>query len=351
MRPVCGGCRTRTSSSARWRGVGLRVGTSRSMASSSAAQFGEPSRRVRTRSDTSEWASRQRPRKARCSDRGRCAFGQRRSAERCSGHPPGPTFPRPSCIIKRQRFHTDVADAASRGKGGRMNIKRIAVAGAFACFLVVSMGAGVSSSAESATVLRLCYETGGTPDTRGDLKVRPRAGCRKGTRPATWKVTGARGPAGSRGAVGPMGAIGPAGGQGPRGETGTAGPFGPAGSQGPAGPAGAQGPSGADGAPGPTGPQGPPGPSDSQVTAAVSATTPVSAPLGTVATATATCPAGTKILGGGIQISVSVAVQQSRVATRESYPSAADAWTGSIVITSALVGATATINTYAVCTV
>jgi hypothetical protein len=83
----------------------------------------------------------------------------------------------------------------------------------------------------------------------------------------------------------------------------------------------------------------------------VSATTPLSAPLGTVATATATCPAAKKILGGGITVSTSVAAQLNRAAPRENFPSAANAWTGTIVITSALVGSTATINVYAVCTV
>ncbi len=87
------------------------------------------------------------------------------------------------------------------------------------------------------------------------------------------------------------------------------------------------------------------------MTAAVSATTPLSAPLGTVATATVTCPAGKKILGGGITVSTSVANQLNRAAPRENFPSAPNAWTGTVVITSALVGSTATINAYAVCTV
>ncbi|HET6643086.1 MAG TPA: hypothetical protein VFG93_07410 [Gaiellaceae bacterium] len=87
------------------------------------------------------------------------------------------------------------------------------------------------------------------------------------------------------------------------------------------------------------------------MTAPVSATTLVSAPLGTIATATATCPTGKKIMGGGITLSTSVANQLNRATPRENYPSAANAWTGTLVITSALVGSTATINVYAVCTV
>jgi hypothetical protein len=87
------------------------------------------------------------------------------------------------------------------------------------------------------------------------------------------------------------------------------------------------------------------------VTAPVSATTPVSAPLGTIATAIASCPVGKKILGGGITVSTSVPNQVNRVVVREDYPSAPDAWTGSLFLTSALVGSTATISVYAICTV
>jgi hypothetical protein len=83
----------------------------------------------------------------------------------------------------------------------------------------------------------------------------------------------------------------------------------------------------------------------------VSASTPLNAPLGTIATATATCPAGTKILGGGATVHVSVPAQVTRVEKFEDYPSAPDAWTGSIFVTSGLVGASATITVYAVCTV
>jgi hypothetical protein len=231
-----------------------------------------------------------------------------------------------------------------------MNVKRIAVAGALSCLTVLSVGAGSSLSAQNATI-RLCVETGGSPETRGDLKLRPSAGCPKGTRPAQWTVTGARGPAGPRGEVGPSG---PAGVQGPRGETGAAGVAGspgPAGPVGPTGAAGPPGPTGAAGPPGPTGAAGPPGPSDSLVTAPVSASTPFNAPLGTVATATATCPAGKKILGGGVTLTVTVPAQHNRAVVRENYPSAADAWTGTLIITSGLVGAQATISVYAVCTV
>jgi hypothetical protein len=56
-------------------------------------------------------------------------------------------------------------------------------------------------------------------------------------------------------------------------------------------------------------------------------------------------------MGGGITLTVSVAAQQGRARVRDDYPSAPNAWTGSLVVTSGLVGATATISVYAVCTV
>jgi Collagen triple helix repeat (20 copies) len=193
--------------------------------------------------------------------------------------------------------------------------------------------------------VRACVETTGPDATRRDLKIRDGRRCGKGETPLRWSSlvglkVGARGPAGPRGSTGARGPVGTQGAQGPAGPQGT---------QGPAGPQGA--PSSVPGPPGPTGAAGPPGPTDSLVTAPVTATTPVSAPLGTVASATATCPVGKKILGGGVTITVTVLAQQSRVASRDNFPSAPNAWTGTLVVTSGLVGASATISVYAVCTV
>jgi Collagen triple helix repeat (20 copies) len=200
--------------------------------------------------------------------------------------------------------------------------------------------AALSKSGRVAAV-RACIEATGSDATRRDLKIREGGRCGKGETPLRWSsLVGLK--VGARGAAGPSG---------PQGDRGAAGPQGV---QGPAGPQGVQGSAGPQGAPGPSGPTGaagPPGPTDSLVTAPVSATTPVSAPLGTVASATATCPAGKKILGGGITITVTVTAQQSRVASRDNFPSASNAWTGTLVITSGLVGASATISVYAVCTV
>jgi hypothetical protein len=71
-----------------------------------------------------------------------------------------------------------------------------------------------------------------------------------------------------------------------------------------------------------------------------------------VVSATAACPAGKKILGGGGSYSVSNAGQTSRVALVASYPSAANAWTTSLRVNQGLgSGVTATVRAYAVCTV
>jgi Collagen triple helix repeat (20 copies) len=242
-------------------------------------------------------------------------------------------------MISVQRLHANYAvSAAPRERVARMSIRRIAVAVSFCCFVAVSVGAGQSTSAESATV-GVCVEVVGSPATRGDLKLRPRGGCQKGTRAVLWEGGGARGPKGRQGDAGPPGP------PGPRGDTGATGA---AGSPGPPGPSGQPGETGPQGA---AGPQGPPGPSDSLVTAPVSATTPGNAALGTVVSATATCPLGKKILGGGVTLTVSIAAQQGRARVRDDYPSAPDAWTGTLVVTAGLVGASATISVYAVCTV
>jgi hypothetical protein len=76
------------------------------------------------------------------------------------------------------------------------------------------------------------------------------------------------------------------------------------------------------------------------------------AATGTLVTATKTCPAGTKILGGGATYTVSNASRSNRVALVSSYPSSGTAWTATLRVLSTLgAGVTATVTTYAVCTV
>jgi hypothetical protein len=73
--------------------------------------------------------------------------------------------------------------------------------------------------------------------------------------------------------------------------------------------------------------------------------------MGTVVTATATCPAGKKILGGGGTYTVSSSAQFARVALLASYPSSATAWSVSVRVNQGLgSGVTATARAYAVCT-
>jgi len=84
-------------------------------------------------------------------------------------------------------------------------------------------------------------------------------------------------PAGQRGPEGPQGPAGEAGPQGPAGEVGTQGPQGPAGPQGPEGPAGLSG-----------------------VETVVSNN--FSNQVRLEATATATCPAGKQVIGGGADL-------------------------------------------------
>jgi hypothetical protein len=127
-------------------------------------------------------------------------------------------------------------------------------------------------------------------------------------------ATGAQGPAGPTGAQGPAGATGP---QGAAGATGAQGPAGAIGAQGPAGPAGAQGPAGATGAQGAAGAQGPAGPQGIPGTAAglqsivVLSGDVIVRPFDGVLTATAVCPAGTVMTGGGFY-QFSVAIEANR---------------------------------------
>lgn len=112
---------------------------------------------------------------------------------------------------------------------------------------------------------------------------------------------GPPGPPGPQGEKGETGDTGPAGPPGPQGEQGEIGPQGPPGAQGetgetgatgPAGPAGPQGETGATGATGPA------GPTQSLNVQQVQGTSILVFP-NTVVTATANCPSGTLVTGGG----------------------------------------------------
>lgn len=133
---------------------------------------------------------------------------------------------------------------------------------------------------------------------------------------------GPAGPTGPQGAVGPAGPTGPQGAVGPTGATGSAGPTGPQGPIGLTGPAGAQGPAGSTG---PTGPQGAPGVSSYQILtgSARSGNLAAGAPL----SARAVCPAGTRVLGGGVQQTTQLA---SGPTVTSSYPDTQASWSAEV---------------------
>lgn len=133
-------------------------------------------------------------------------------------------------------------------------------------------------------------------------------------------------------------------------QTGPAGPVGPVGPAGHSGPAGPAGPAGSAGAPGPAGPAGatgPPGPTGSTVTSGAPVTQ--NGGQDTLATATATCPAGKVLLGGGAQVTNDTFA--SDVALLSSYPSGGNSWTAVGVVTVGVIGTTnITVQAYVVCT-
>ncbi|HUF02319.1 MAG TPA: hypothetical protein VMN35_07835 [Gaiellaceae bacterium] len=79
-------------------------------------------------------------------------------------------------------------------------------------------------------------------------------------------------------------------------------------------------------------------------------TSAVNAPRNTTITATATCPAGTVVLGGGALVTTT-ATQTERAQLVASYPSAADTWSAAgVVAISALGGGkTMSVTAYALC--
>lgn len=212
-----------------------------------------------------------------------------------------------------------------------------------------------------------CYQ-----QVTGELRVIPGSkGCRSGESRVTWNRRGQRGAVGLQGPQGDTGLQGPTGPTGERGPTGSTGPQGPQGNQGIQGPVGAQGPvgptgpQGVQGDPGPQGPQGDPGPqgpqgdpgvqgdpgpAGSQLVTGTPVTSAVNAPRNTIITATATCPSGAVVLGGGALVATT-ATQKERAQLSSSYPSATNRWTaGGVVAIAALGGGnTMTVTAYALC--
>lgn len=106
------------------------------------------------------------------------------------------------------------------------------------------------------------------------------------------------------------------------------------GAEGPAGPAGATGPAG------PAGPEGPHGPGFDGLSTAKS--DPIDLPIGQKIAATAQCPAGFVVTGGG----VSATYPGTQVSVGASYPDGIDAWRAAVSNNS---GMATTFTVYAVC--
>jgi Collagen triple helix repeat (20 copies) len=200
-----------------------------------------------------------------------------------------------------------------------------------------------------------CYK-----DRTGELRLVPAArGCRADETRTRWNQKGLPGPigrVGPRGAVGvpgPQGAAGPQGVQGERGATGATGTTGATGVTGAMGPPGPSGPAGAAGAIGPQGPpgaQGPAGPTGSQLVAGTPVTSPANAARNSLLTATASCPAGTVVLGGGGVVTTTSA-QKERVHLTASYPTSTTTWSATGVVGIAALGAgqTMTVTAFVLC--
>lgn len=204
----------------------------------------------------------------------------------------------------------------------------------------VTASSGSHAQARAPSVRGLfsgCYARKG-----GTLRiVSATVGCRPSERRVVWHQRGPVGPAGPPGA---QGRDGDQGGPGPPGPKGPPGDVGPPGSPGPPGDPGPQGPQGDPGA------QGTPGPAGAQLVEGTPVTSVPNPPRNTVVTASASCPAGKVLLGGGAW-ATTTATQKERVHLMASYPSAADTWTGiGVVAISALgSGRTMTVTAYALC--
>jgi Collagen triple helix repeat (20 copies) len=157
-----------------------------------------------------------------------------------------------------------------------------------AAVVVVAVAAGgiaYASIPDSNGVIHGCYRK-----TSGQLIVIDSSGkgCEEGWTPLNWSQTG---PKGATGATGPTGPTGPTGLKGATGPTGATGLKGATGATGPTGPTGATGATGPTGATGATGIPG--------VSGLVRVAGPSVSLSGCCATAFATCPPGTKLVGGG----------------------------------------------------
>ena len=183
--------------------------------------------------------------------------------------------------------------------------------------------------------------------------------CRRGESPLSWATGGAqgapgpRGPAGSRGptgVAGPRGETGPTGLSGSRGLQGPAGIQGPTGAKGPKGATGPKGETGPRGSRGPTGAQGVAGPSTGQTITGAIVTTGTAPGRSTLLAADASCPTGTRLIGGGGAVWNDD--QNYKTAMTASFPNTTTQWrvTG-VVLTDLASGKKMYAEAWAICTV
>jgi hypothetical protein len=111
---------------------------------------------------------------------------------------------------------------------------------------------------------------------------------------------------------------------------------------------GTPGPQGPPGPAGPAGPQGPPGPAGSNRVVGTPVSTGTNPLVGARVTATAACPSGSVLLGGGAQATTTGST--GRAALSSSYPSSTTVWTAVGVVTRAPgPGNRMTVTAYALC--
>lgn len=225
-----------------------------------------------------------------------------------------------------------------------MSIVRVAVVlGAAVVVALMASGAGAKESQTRVSGIpsRDGVYTGCLVVASGDVRVvRASAGCRANEHRISWNRQGLPGKAGPPGKTGPPGADGKDGQDGQDGQDGLDGEDGFD---------GLDGVDGKDGKDGPPGPPGPPGSLATQIVAGSTGSTASDALSGTRFEATAGCPAGMKVLGGGGQVAVSVAEQLGRATLVESFPTDESTWKVVGAVTTTLEGSSASISAWAVC--
>ena len=175
---------------------------------------------------------------------------------------------------------------------GRRSV-RLPLATGLIGILALSGGLVYAAIPSSDGLIHACYQT-----ATGQLRVIDAAAgqtCRDNERTISWSEQGPQGDQGPEGLKGDTGLTGATGPQGPQGDTGATGATGP------------QGPQGATGATGATGPQGPAGGVSGYEIVSVT----VERSASPFSSATAACPDGKSVLGGGYFLNAAASVTQN----------------------------------------